>query len=241
MLREFDAQKGWTWPLVQSSRPGRSVCFGAADARRVSCPAPMGSTGAPASTLELRARKCGWRAHCPGCRSSAPPCSAGRCRTPRCARLRAWPRRRRSRSSWMWRWRVPHRMWSASSAHPARSAGNQTLRRVDRAIAAKHADSRDLSRHLTTWIDADGMVVLRGRLTPGQFDGALEVDDTAVHGSAETFRRLACDAAVVRMQLDADGQVLDVSRKTRTTPSACGPDTPRQPGVAMPAAPSTRA
>ena len=170
-------------------------------------------------------------------------------------------------------------------------------RRVDRVIAAKQADARHLSRHLTTWIDDDGMVVLRGRLTPEigavvlralnaasdqlfrestpapnpgglvgevdarqrkadalgrlaevalaadldagtagarfqvvlhvdatedsvQFDGALEVDDTAVRVSAETLTRLACDAAVVRMQHDAEGQVLDVGRKTRTIPSA---------------------
>ena len=39
-------------------------------------------------------------------------------------------------------------------------------RRVDRVIAAQQADARHLSRHLTTWIDDDGMVVLRGRLTP---------------------------------------------------------------------------
>ena len=174
-------------------------------------------------------------------------------------------------------------------------------RRVDRVIAAKQADARYLSRHLTTWIDDDGMVVLRGRLTPEigavvlralnaasdqlfreakqapnpgglvaevdarqrkadalgrlaevalaadldagtagdrfqvvlhvdatshadagdvPFDSALEVDDTAVHVSAETSTRLACDAAVVRMQHDAEGQILDVGRKTRTIPSA---------------------
>ena len=39
-------------------------------------------------------------------------------------------------------------------------------RRTDRVIAAQQADARHLSRHLTTWIDDDGMVVLRGRLTP---------------------------------------------------------------------------
>ncbi len=171
-------------------------------------------------------------------------------------------------------------------------------RRVDRVIAAQQADARHLSRHLTTWIDDDGMVVLRGRLTPeigavviralnaaedklfreakaapkvgrlvddvdgrqrradalgrlaeaaltadldagtagdryqvvlhvdataGEevvFDGALEVDDAAVHVSAETSKRLACDAGVVRMQHDADGHVLDAGRKTRTIPSA---------------------
>ena len=174
-------------------------------------------------------------------------------------------------------------------------------RRTDRVIAAQQADARHLSRHLTTWIDDDGMMVLRGRLTPelgavlhraleaaadqlfkeakdapqpgrlvedvswGQrradalgrlaevalaadldagtagdryqvvlhveatataegaevpFDGALEVDDAAVHVSAETSRRLACDAGLVHMHHDSDGHVLDVGRKTRTIPPA---------------------
>lgn len=174
-------------------------------------------------------------------------------------------------------------------------------RRVDRVIAAQQADARHLSRHLTTWIDDDGMLVLRGRLPPeigavviraldaagdqlfreakdapkpgglvadvdwrqrradalgrlaevalaadldagtagdryqvvlhvdatatadghdAGFDGALEVDDTAIHVSAETSRRLACDAGLVRMQHDANGDVLDVGRKTRTIPPA---------------------
>ena len=39
-------------------------------------------------------------------------------------------------------------------------------RRVDRVIAAKEAEARHRSRHLTTWIEDDGMLVLRGRLTP---------------------------------------------------------------------------
>jgi len=52
------------------------------------------------------------------------------------------------------------------------------------------------------------------------FDGALEVDDSAVHVSAETSRRLACDAAVVRMHHDSEGNVVDVGRKTRTIPPA---------------------
>ena len=162
-------------------------------------------------------------------------------------------------------------------------------RRTDRVIAAQEADARHRSRHLTTWIDDDGMLVLRGRLTPeigavlhraleaaadqlrreckdapetglvaevtwGQRradalgrlaevaltadldaghagdryqvvlhvdaptgpdapdvaadlpgDGALEVDDAAIHVSAETSRRLTCDASVVAMHHDAEG------------------------------------
>jgi hypothetical protein len=177
-------------------------------------------------------------------------------------------------------------------------------RRVDRVIAAQEAEARHRSRHLTTWIDDDGMLVLRGRLTPevgavvhraleaaadqlfreakaapnaggmtddvtwGQrradalgrlaevalaadldagtagdryqvvlhvdaapvssgsaltdapFDGALEVDDSAIHVSAETSRRLACDAAVVTMTHGDHGTVLDVGRKRRTIPTA---------------------
>ena len=50
--------------------------------------------------------------------------------------------------------------------------------------------------------------------------GALEVDHGAVDVSAETSRRLACDAAVVRMVHAPDGTVLDVGRKTRTVPPA---------------------
>jgi hypothetical protein len=39
-------------------------------------------------------------------------------------------------------------------------------RRTDRVIAAQEADARHRSRELKTWIDDDGMLVLRGRLTP---------------------------------------------------------------------------
>jgi hypothetical protein len=39
-------------------------------------------------------------------------------------------------------------------------------RRVDATTAAKQADSRHLHRSVSTWVDDDGMVVIRGRLTP---------------------------------------------------------------------------
>ena len=178
-------------------------------------------------------------------------------------------------------------------------------RRVDRAQAATQATAQHLGRHLSTWVDDDGMVVIRGRLTPeigavvqraleaaadhlfratsgapagpalceqvtaGQrradalgllaeaaltadldrgssgdryqvilhvdadepraahqapvaetnpFDGVLETDSGATYVSAETSRRLACDASVIEMRHDATGTVLDVGRKTRTVP-----------------------
>ena len=180
-------------------------------------------------------------------------------------------------------------------------------RRVDRAEAATQTNARHLGRHLSTWVDDDGMVVIRGRLTPeigavvqraleaaadhlfretsgapagptlceevtaGQrradalgllaeaaltgnldrgssgdryqvvlhvdadepraahpataaetnpFDGVLETDFGATYVSAETSRRLACDASVIEMRHDATGAVLDVGRKTRTVPSS---------------------
>ncbi len=57
--------------------------------------------------------------------------------------------------------------------------------------------------------------------TGGAADDAvvIECGDRAVDVSAETYARLACDAAVVVMQHDAAGSVLDVGRKTRTVPS----------------------
>jgi hypothetical protein len=39
-------------------------------------------------------------------------------------------------------------------------------RRVDRAEAGRQTKARHLERHLTTWVDDDGMLVVRGRLTP---------------------------------------------------------------------------
>jgi Domain of unknown function (DUF222) len=57
--------------------------------------------------------------------------------------------------------------------------------------------------------------VLQNPENPGQ--SVLELG-TGV--SAETSRRLACDASVVEMKHDAEGNVLDVGRKRRTIPVA---------------------
>ena len=193
---------------------------------------------------------------------------------------------------------------SGTAAHIERLAG--AWRRVDRVAAAAQTESRHLHRHLSTWIDEDGMVVIRGRLTPevgavvqraleaaadrlfreGQgvpkaerlaeevtpaqrradalgllaeaaltsdldrgsagdryqvvvhvdaplgvvageglevaagdgVSGTLEVDHGALDVSAETSRRISCDASVVPMRHGTDGAILDVGRKTRTVP-----------------------
>jgi hypothetical protein len=48
----------------------------------------------------------------------------------------------------------------------------------------------------------------------------IELADGPISVSAETSRRLSCDASVVVMHEDADGTVLDVGRKTRTVPAS---------------------
>lgn len=172
-------------------------------------------------------------------------------------------------------------------------------RRVDRSTDARIDEARHLNRTLSMWVDDDGMVVVRGRLTPeagavvmraveaaadrlfresrdvpaaqtlteavtpGQrradalallaeaaltadldrgtagdryqvvvhanasaeapidcTTAVIELDDDAQHVSAETSRRLGCDAAVVTMAHGADGSVLGVGRPSRSIPSA---------------------
>lgn len=190
---------------------------------------------------------------------------------------------------------------AGTAAHVERFV--RAWRRADDAAAARLEESRHLRRSLSTWVDADGMVVIRGRLTPelgavvqraleaaadrlfaeaqvlpplGQSvadevtpaqrradalgrlaevalsadldagttgdryqvvvhvdapastadaavcgtdrGGVVELDHGPVHVSAETSRRLSCDASVVVMRHGADGQVADVGRRTRTIP-----------------------
>lgn len=174
-------------------------------------------------------------------------------------------------------------------------------RRVDRASEAQDDERRHLARELRTWVDDDGMVVLRGRLTPeagavvlraleaasdrlfqdargcptgdalgeevtpaqrgadalvllaetalagdldrgtagdryqvvihvdGAADGAnadaggvLEMHHGVERVSAETSRRLSCDASVVTMARDEDDGAGGVAagRRTRTIPVA---------------------
>ena len=200
---------------------------------------------------------------------------------------------------------------AGTAAHVERFV--RAWRRVDRLQEARDTEVRHLRRELSTRVDDDGMVVIRGRLTPelgavvqraleaasdrlfhdaagatsgnaiaedltpGQRradalgllaeaalaadldrgtagdryrvvlhveprepasdwptaepapgsacealvpDGALEVGDGALRVSAETSRRLACDASVLMVRHDASGTVLEVGRTTRTIPAA---------------------
>jgi uncharacterized protein DUF222 len=167
-------------------------------------------------------------------------------------------------------------------------------RRCDRLEEAREDRQQRLSRSARTYVDDDGMVVLRARLTPelgavvqraldaaadrlykeskdaaspdsiveevswtqrqadalgllaecalrSDLDGGtagdryqvvvhvdagdaedsrqavVELDEGAVRVSAETSRRLACDAAVVVMRESPDGRVLDVGRRPGST------------------------
>lgn len=93
-------------------------------------------------------------------------------------------------------------------------------RRADAlALLAEAALTSDLDRgsagdryQVVLHMDATGVAAGDG------LSGTLEVDHGAVDVSAETSRRMSCDASLVPMHHDATGAVLDVGRKTRTVP-----------------------
>ena len=191
---------------------------------------------------------------------------------------------------------------SGTAAHVERLT--RAWRRVDRIAAAEDDRRQHEGRCVRTWVDEDGMLVIRGRLSPelgpvvqraleaatervyqdaqhveagpdsqapredpstsptsaqrrpdalgllaesalsADLDrgstgdryqvvvhvetNALKTDsetgqavlDDGIRVSAETSRRVACDAGTVVMQHDRAGTVLDVGRKTRTIPPA---------------------
>ncbi len=110
-------------------------------------------------------------------------------------------------------------------------------RRVDQIAEARETARRHKSRALHVYQDEDGMVVIRGRLTPEA--GAVLMHALAaaretlyqrargtgaasgpVDVSSETSRRLACDATRVIMRHDTDGRAVEVGARTRTIPPA---------------------
>jgi hypothetical protein len=181
---------------------------------------------------------------------------------------------------------------AGSAAHVERLV--RAWRRVDRNEEMAQEERRHASRALTAFVDEDGMVVVRGRLSPEagaallraldaageelyekkrgekgageevspeqrradalglvaesalaggldpgtrgeRYQVVVHVDAEALpegsergesaledgqHVSAETSRRLACDAAKVVMRHAPDGSILDVGRRTRTVPPA---------------------
>jgi hypothetical protein len=96
----------------------------------------------------------------------------------------------------------------------------------------KEENQRHAQRELSWHTDSDGMWVLKGRFTAEQ--GALigkalenamnemfeEQRNEPVDVSAETSRRMACDASVVHWHEGKDGEPLNIGRKSRTIPPA---------------------
>ncbi|MGH7314406.1 MAG: DUF222 domain-containing protein [Candidatus Rokuibacteriota bacterium] len=71
----------------------------------------------------------------------------------------------------------------------------------------------------------------------------LSVLEDGQHVSAETSRRLECDASRVVMRHDEDGRPLEVGARTRTIPPPLGarrPDNALEPRAALPPAPPCR-
>ena len=120
----------------------------------------------------------------------------------------------------LFRERGPAEAPGNGSAEPSERAAAQ--RRADaigvvaeRAMAAGFRDSRSGTRaeryQVVLHVDSDTL----SADGPGLGRSELE-DGTRV--SAETSRRLSCDASVVPIRHSADGSVLDVGRRTRTIP-----------------------
>ena len=93
-------------------------------------------------------------------------------------------------------------------------------RRADAlALLAESALDNDLDRG--TSADRYQVVMhVEGPVEAPLEQAVLELADGGIHVSAETSRRLSCDASVVVMRQGPDASVLDVGRKTRTIPTA---------------------
>jgi hypothetical protein len=82
---------------------------------------------------------------------------------------------------------------------------------ADTALAAKMKGRRAADTHqIVVHVDAEVLA------DPGA-DGRCNLEDGS-HVSAETCRRLACDAAIVTMLEDSEGNPLSVGRRRRTVP-----------------------
>lgn len=119
------------------------------------------------------------------------------------------------------------------SAEPPAGAASPRQRR--REARRRRADALGLlaERALAAGFDGEAAPVSGGRaeryqvfvhvdpetLAAGGEPGRSELED-GTRLSAETARRLACDAARVQVNRGADGEVLDVGRRARTVPPA---------------------
>jgi hypothetical protein len=102
---------------------------------------------------------------------------------------------------------------------PARRRADAMALLAERALAAGFSarDGAPLSGSRAERYQVVMHVSAETSATP--LDGGAELED-GTRVSAETSRRLACDAAVVELAHAADGSVLDGGRRTRTIPPA---------------------
>jgi hypothetical protein len=121
-------------------------------------------------------------------------------------------------------------VWTTACAN-ARRVSAETCSPVDGFMGIFHQAARGDS----TRVPVELVVTVPADVLPAGEQGTAELDSGA-HVSAETVRRLACDAGVVRVVESATGEILDVGRKTRTIPTAikralaCRDQTCRFPG-----------
>ena len=116
-------------------------------------------------------------------------------------------------------------MKAGTAAQMEKMAG--MYRRVKRSEESRRAMEQHQKQSLTYRYDDDDMLVIQGRFTPEQGAMLLKALETADTGpdpvqeiSAETSRRLACDASVVPIVTNAEGQTLNIGRKSRSIPPA---------------------
>ena len=102
--------------------------------------------------------------------------------------------------------RLIHFARCATAAHVERLV--RAWRRVDRIAEAEDARRRHASRHLDTWVDEDGMLVVRGRLSPevgAVVQRALEAaSDQLYRGSTDT-----ADVSAGQRRADALGMLAE--------------------------------
>lgn len=90
-------------------------------------------------------------------------------------------------------------------------------RRVDAAEERSQADTRHLRRTLTTWVDDDGMVVIRGRLSPEVGALVQRALDAAAdelfksHRGAARGQDLAEDVTYAQRRADALGRIAEAA------------------------------
>jgi hypothetical protein len=93
---------------------------------------------------------------------------------------------------------------AGTAAHVERAV--RAWRRIDAVEAARQEEARHLSRSLATWVDDDGMVVIRGRLTP-------ELGAVVMRALEAASDRLFRDAAAAPAAGGLAGEVSPAQRR----------------------------